>query len=150
MGHDTVEVSGLDKKTHALVRLGAALAIDAAPSSYQSTIDLALAAGASIDEIVGTLIAVAPTVGIARVVSAAPELALALGYDVEAALEQHGGRRAMSSRVGARAPRRVGRRRLRQLVGRRRTRRGARRPFDGGRRSALTDPGRGPVKREGE
>ena len=87
MGHDTVEVSGLDQKTHALVRLGAALAVDAAPSSYQSTIDLALAAGASIDEIVGSLIAVAPTVGLARVVSAAPELALALGYDLEAALE---------------------------------------------------------------
>ena len=88
MGHDTVEVSRLDKKTHALVRLGAALAIDAAPSSYQSTIELALAAGAQVDEIVGTLIAVAPTVGTARVVSAAPELGLALGYDVEEALEQ--------------------------------------------------------------
>ena len=91
MGHDTVEVSRLDKKTHALVRLGAAFAIDAAPSSYQSTIDMALAAGAHVDEIVGTLIAVAPTVGVARVVSAAPELALALGYDVEAALEAAGG-----------------------------------------------------------
>ena len=88
MGHDTVEASRLDKKTHALVRLGAAFAIDAAPSSYQSTIDMALAAGANVDEIVGTLIAVAPTVGVARVVSAAPELALALGYDVEAALER--------------------------------------------------------------
>ena len=88
MGGDTVEVSRLDKKTHALVRLGAAFAIDAAPSSYQSTIDLALAAGAQVDEIVGTLIAVAPTVGIARVVSAAPELALALGYDLEAAFEE--------------------------------------------------------------
>ena len=32
-------------------------------------------------------IAVAPTVGMARVVSAAPELALALGYDVDAAIE---------------------------------------------------------------
>ena len=32
----------------------------------------------------------APTVGLARVVSAAPELALALGYDVEAALETRG------------------------------------------------------------
>jgi alkylhydroperoxidase/carboxymuconolactone decarboxylase family protein YurZ len=87
MGHDTLEVSRLDQKTHALVRLGAALAVDAALSSYQSTIDLALAAGASIDEIVGTLIAVAPTVGLARVVSAAPELALALGFDLEAAFE---------------------------------------------------------------
>jgi 4-carboxymuconolactone decarboxylase len=73
MGHDTVELSGLDQKTQALVRLGAALAIDAAPSSYQSMIDVALAAGADIDEVVGTLIAVAPTVGLARVVSAAPE-----------------------------------------------------------------------------
>ena len=91
MGHDTVEVSRLDKKTHALVRLGAALAIDAAPSSYQANVEVALAAGANIDEIVGTLIAVAPTVGLARVVSAAPELALALGYDVDAALEEPGG-----------------------------------------------------------
>jgi 4-carboxymuconolactone decarboxylase len=90
MGHDTVEVTRLDPKTHALVRLGAALAIDAAPSSYQATVDVALAAGAEIDEIVGTLIAVAPTVGLARAVSAAPELALALGYDLEAAFEARG------------------------------------------------------------
>jgi alkylhydroperoxidase/carboxymuconolactone decarboxylase family protein YurZ len=87
MGLDTVDVSQLDAKTHALVRLAAALAVDAAPSSYQSAVEPALAAGASIDEVVGTLIAVAPTVGLARVVSAAPELALALGYDLDAALE---------------------------------------------------------------
>jgi hypothetical protein len=40
---------------------------------------------------VGCLIAVAPIVGLARVVSAAPELALALGYDVDAAVEATGG-----------------------------------------------------------
>ena len=91
IGLDTVEVSRLDAKTHALVRLAAALAIDAAPSSYQSAVEPALAAGAGIDEIVGTLIAVAPTVGMARVVSAAPELALALGYDVDAAFEAQDG-----------------------------------------------------------
>ncbi len=84
---DTVEVSRLAPKTHALVRLAASLAIDAAPSSYHATVEAALAAGATIDEIVGTVIAVAPTVGLARIVSAAPELALALGYDVDAALE---------------------------------------------------------------
>jgi 4-carboxymuconolactone decarboxylase len=84
----TPHASCLDQKTHALVRLGAALAIDAAPSSYQAAVEPALAAGASIDEVVATLIAVAPTVGLARVVSAAPELALALGYDVEVALER--------------------------------------------------------------
>ena len=87
MGHETLEVSRLDQKTYTLVRLGASLALDAAPSSYQSNVDLALAVGASVDEIVGTLIAVAPIIGLARVVSAAPELALALGYDVDAALE---------------------------------------------------------------
>ena len=91
IGLDTVEVSRLDAKTHALVRLAAALAIDAAPSSYQSAVEPALAAGAGIDEIVGTLIAVAPTVGMVRVVSAAPELALALGYDVDAAFEAQDG-----------------------------------------------------------
>jgi hypothetical protein len=53
-GQDTAEVSRLDAKTHALVRLGAAPGIDASPSSYQCTIDPALAGGASIDEIVGT------------------------------------------------------------------------------------------------
>ena len=87
MGRDTVDVSRLDPKTHALVRLAASLAIDAAPSSYQSNAEMALAAGANIDEIVGTLIAVVPTVGLTRAVSAAPELALALGYDVDAAFE---------------------------------------------------------------
>jgi alkylhydroperoxidase/carboxymuconolactone decarboxylase family protein YurZ len=87
MRYDTVDASHLDPKTHALLCLAASLAVDAAPSSYQSVVGMALAAGASVDEIVGSLIAVAPTIGLARVVSAAPELALALGYDVDAALE---------------------------------------------------------------
>ena len=90
MGHDTVDASHLDAKTHALLRLAASLAIDTSPSSYQSIVETAQAAGATFDEIVGSLIAVAPTVGLARVVSVAPELALALGYDVDAALEAPG------------------------------------------------------------
>jgi alkylhydroperoxidase/carboxymuconolactone decarboxylase family protein YurZ len=87
MGRDTVESSQLDPKTHALARLAAALAMDGALNTYQAGVEVAFAAGASVDEIVGTLIAVAPTIGLARVVSAAPDLALALGYDVDAALE---------------------------------------------------------------
>jgi alkylhydroperoxidase/carboxymuconolactone decarboxylase family protein YurZ len=90
MGKDTVEISRLDPKTHALVRLAALLAVDAAQSSYNAGVEVALATGASLDEIVGILIAVAPAIGLGRVVSAAPELALALGYDVEAALEALG------------------------------------------------------------
>lgn len=87
LGQTNVEVSGLDQKTHALVRLGALLASEATVSSYQRNIAIALAAGASVDEIVGTLVAVAPEVGSVRAVAAAPELALALGYDVDSALE---------------------------------------------------------------
>ncbi|HMG29884.1 MAG TPA: carboxymuconolactone decarboxylase family protein [Jiangellaceae bacterium] len=85
---ENVESSGLDPKTHALVRLGALLALDAAPASYQWVVGAAFASGATLEEIVGVLIAVAPTVGVARVVSAAPELALAVGYDIDKALER--------------------------------------------------------------
>ena len=48
----------------------------------------ALVAGATRDEIVATLEAVTPVTGAARVVLCVPKLALALGYDVEEALEQ--------------------------------------------------------------
>jgi 4-carboxymuconolactone decarboxylase len=84
---DNLEASGLDPKTHALVRLGALLAIGAAPVSFHSSVEAALAAGATDDEIVGTLVAVAPVIGLARVVSATPEVALPMGYDIDAALE---------------------------------------------------------------
>jgi alkylhydroperoxidase/carboxymuconolactone decarboxylase family protein YurZ len=89
-----VDASDLDPKTHALVRLGALIALDASPSSFQWNAATALASGATVDEIVGVLMAVAQTVGLARVASAAPAVALALGYDIDAALEAHdeGGR----------------------------------------------------------
>jgi 4-carboxymuconolactone decarboxylase len=80
-------LAGIDPRSHALLRVAALIAIDAAPPSYMSAVEAGLDAGASYDEIVGTLIAVMPIVGVARVVSAAPNLGLALGYDVSAALE---------------------------------------------------------------
>jgi 4-carboxymuconolactone decarboxylase len=79
--------SRLDRRTHALVRLAALIAVDAATPSYLEAIDSARASDASSDEIVGCLVAVLPAIGVARVVSAAPKIGLALGYDVEAALE---------------------------------------------------------------
>ena len=39
--------SGLDLRTHALARLGALIALDAAPPSYMEAIDSATAAGAT-------------------------------------------------------------------------------------------------------
>jgi 4-carboxymuconolactone decarboxylase len=80
--------SVIDEKTAALVRVAATIAVDAAPYSFQHTIALALAAGATNDEIVASLEAVTPVTGAARVVQCAPKVALALGYDVDAALER--------------------------------------------------------------
>ena len=80
--------SVIDHRTAALVRLAATVAVDAAPSTFQHAVSLALAAGATGNEIVASLEAVTPVTGAARVVQCAPKLALALGYDVDAALEQ--------------------------------------------------------------
>jgi len=82
--------SGLDAKTHSLVRLGALIAADAAAPSYLDAIDSARQSGTSDEELVGCLIAILPTLGAVRVTSAAPKLSLALGYDVAAALEESG------------------------------------------------------------
>ena len=80
-------LSGLDDRAHALIRIGALITMNASPPAYMDSVNAAIAAGATNDEIVGTLVAVLPTVGVARVVSAAPNLGLALGYDVAEALE---------------------------------------------------------------
>ena len=80
-------LSGLDDRAHALIRIGALIAMNVSPPAYMDSVNAALAAGATNDEIVGTLVAVLPTVGVARVVSAAPNLGLALGSDVAEALE---------------------------------------------------------------
>ena len=83
-----VAASHQDAKTHALVRLGALVCVDAATPSYLAAIDAARESGASDDEIVGTLVALITVVGVPRVVSAAPKLGLALGFDLTSALEE--------------------------------------------------------------
>jgi 4-carboxymuconolactone decarboxylase len=80
--------SVIDEKTAALVRVAATVAVDAALASFQHAVALALAAGATSNEIVASLEAVTPVTGAARVVHCAPKVALALGYDVDAALER--------------------------------------------------------------
>jgi 4-carboxymuconolactone decarboxylase len=77
----------IDERTEALARVAATVAVDGASASFQRVVAYALAAGATSDEIVATLEAVTPVIGAARTVVSAPKLALALGYDVEQALE---------------------------------------------------------------
>jgi 4-carboxymuconolactone decarboxylase len=73
----------LDAKTAALVRLAALLSVGAPTVSYRVTADDARSAGASDEEIVGVLLAIGPAIGAARLVEAAPRLALAIDLDVE-------------------------------------------------------------------
>jgi alkylhydroperoxidase/carboxymuconolactone decarboxylase family protein YurZ len=80
-------MSVIDERTQALLRVAATIAADAATSSFQHVVAHALAAGATPDEIVASLEAVAPVTGATRVVLYAPKVAFALGYDVEEALE---------------------------------------------------------------
>jgi 4-carboxymuconolactone decarboxylase len=60
------------------------VALDAAPASYLFQVQAALSAGATPREILGVLTAVAPQTGMARVVSAAPEIMIALGLELPA------------------------------------------------------------------
>ncbi len=80
---DNLEASGLDPKTYALVNIAALIASDAAPASYVFQIGLALDAGVTAEEILGLLVALNPTVGNVRIVSAAAEIAFALGIDLD-------------------------------------------------------------------
>jgi alkylhydroperoxidase/carboxymuconolactone decarboxylase family protein YurZ len=71
MNLDSLEHCGLDEKTYWLTRLAALVAMDAAPVSYVMNLGLAADAGVTLEEAQGTLIAIAPVVGSARVASAA-------------------------------------------------------------------------------
>ena len=86
-GLDPTGTSALDAKTAALLQVGVSVAIGSSAVCLQWSTARALMAGATKDEIADVLLAIAPVAGLGRVVAAAPEVATALGYDVEAALE---------------------------------------------------------------
>jgi alkylhydroperoxidase/carboxymuconolactone decarboxylase family protein YurZ len=80
----------LDLKTAALVQVGVLAAIGSSAVCLEWSTSRALAAGATEDEIAEVLLAIAPVAGLGRVVTALPGVADALGYDIEAALEDPG------------------------------------------------------------
>ncbi len=90
VGRD-LESQDLNPKTLALVRLATLVAVGGAVPSYGAQADSAVGAGATAAEIVDVLVGVVPVVGLPSVVAAAPKLALALGYDVDEALEYQSG-----------------------------------------------------------
>jgi hypothetical protein len=86
-GEPSKAVPRLDMRTEALLRIAALVAVDAPSSSYRAAVNAAEIAGARLEDIFAVLVAIADEVGSARVISAAPRVALAAGYDVEAELE---------------------------------------------------------------
>ena len=79
-----IESGVTDRKSVALSRVAALVAIGGAEPSFDELVDAAVSAGSSADDIVDMVILLGPVVGLPRVVEAAPKLALALGYDIEA------------------------------------------------------------------
>ena len=73
----------LSPATSALVHLAALLVAGASTTSLRWAVERAIQAGARDEEIVDVLATVGAVVGSARVVAAAPRLALAIGYDIE-------------------------------------------------------------------
>ena len=88
MQADATVAPSLPQQTQAIARLSALIALDASVVSYQAVVIDALAAGVTADEMVASLVAVAPLVGLARVASAAPAIAIAMGYDLDEAFER--------------------------------------------------------------
>ena len=85
------QTSALDAKTAALLQVAVSVAIGSSAVCLHWSTGRALAAGATKDEITEVLLAIVPVAGLGRVVSAAPEVATALDYDVEYALEEPNG-----------------------------------------------------------
>jgi len=77
------EGSGLDGRTFALVKIAALIALDAPPASYAWQIANALEEGATPEDFIGVLRAVAPQVGGPRVIAAAPEIMVAMGLPLD-------------------------------------------------------------------
>jgi 4-carboxymuconolactone decarboxylase len=90
LGLDLSSASALDAKTVALLQVGACVAIGSSAVCLEWSTGRALAAGANEDEIAAVLLAIAAVAGLGRVVAAAPDVGAALGYDVEASLEEPG------------------------------------------------------------
>ncbi len=73
----------LDRRLRALVQLAALVAVGAPTTSLRWAVELACSTGATVEAVVEVLVATAGAAGSAQVVSSAPRLALALGFEME-------------------------------------------------------------------
>jgi 4-carboxymuconolactone decarboxylase len=85
---DPTRLDCLDARTTALVRLAALVAMCGSATSFAAVASRALISGATVDDLVDTLLVIAPIVGSANVVGAAPKLALGVAYDIDRSFEE--------------------------------------------------------------
>ncbi|MEU2909503.1 carboxymuconolactone decarboxylase family protein [Streptomyces massasporeus] len=76
------ERSALDPETYLLTRIAALVAMGASPASYLLNVGAADEIGVPVERIQGTLVAIAPVVGSARVVTAAHGIGEAFGLSL--------------------------------------------------------------------
>ncbi|MFF0477666.1 carboxymuconolactone decarboxylase family protein [Streptomyces sp. NPDC004284] len=85
MTDDSLERCGLAPDMLLLTRIAALAASDAPPVSYLAHIDPALKAGLTTEQLQDVLVAIAPIVGTARVMTAAGNITAALGVAIAVA-----------------------------------------------------------------
>ena len=73
-----IDDSGLDARTHALVRLAARIADGQCGASWDEPVAVALDCGVTADEIAGVLVALLPALDLARIRDAAPSVLAAV------------------------------------------------------------------------
>jgi alkylhydroperoxidase/carboxymuconolactone decarboxylase family protein YurZ len=84
----SAEHSNLGSRELMLARIAALVAVDAPPASYLANAGLATDSGVTRDDVEDVLIAIAPVVGTAKVVSAASNLLKALGLAIAVAEDE--------------------------------------------------------------
>jgi alkylhydroperoxidase/carboxymuconolactone decarboxylase family protein YurZ len=82
---DSIERCGMAPDMLMLTRIAALAASDAPPISYAAHIDPALKSGLTAEQLQDVLVAIAPIVGTARVMTAAGNIAKALGIAIAVA-----------------------------------------------------------------
>jgi len=78
----SVEHNTLSPRDYLVARLAALIAVDAPPASYLANADATEKSGITADDIQEVMIAIAPVVGTARVVSAAGKILRAMGLAI--------------------------------------------------------------------
>lgn len=79
---DSIERCGMDEGPLILTRIAALVAMDAPAISYLAHIDPAIKARLTAEQVEDVLVAIAPVVGTARVMSASAHIAEALGFAI--------------------------------------------------------------------